>query len=384
MSSRYLVLGGGLQGTACAFDLLEREDPAVVTVADIDEAPREGALPLEDDRLRWRTLDFQDEEAVGGLMADHDVALSAAPYYFNDDLARLAIDHGCHYSDLGGNTEIVFRQMERDDEAREAGVTLVPDVGLAPGMVNVLAAEGVRRLDRAESVRMYVGGLPQEPEPPLNYQVVYSLEGALDYYTTPSWIIRDGRRTEVEALSEVEEVDFGGLGSLEAFHTAGGASVLPFRYEDRVEELSYKTLRYPGHAGIMKAIRELGLLSREPVTVDGAEVRPRDVFIACAEPVLRKPDAPDLVALRVVARGERAGQDRLLRWDLLDRKDPETGLTAMERCTGFTLSIVGTMLARGQIQGPGVRPPDEGIPAEPFIAALARRDVDIEFSDSPA
>lgn len=377
---KILVLGGGLQGSACAYDLLRQDDVDEVTVADAEPDRRPDFLP-EDPRLRFRRLDFQEEAAVRAAMEGTDVVLSAAPYYFNDLLARVAVESGCHYSDLGGNTEIVFRQLELRDEAREAGCTLVPDVGLAPGMVDVLAAEGIRRLDDARSVKMYVGGLPQNPRPPLDYQVVYSLEGTLDYYTTPSWVVREGERTRMEALSEVETVEFEGLGALEAFHTAGGASTLPWRYEGTVDRLEYKTLRYPGHARIMRAIRELGLLSPDPVRVDSLEVAPRDVFIACAAPRLTRPDDPDLVALRVVARGEREGRVTTLVWELLDREDEATGITAMMRCTGFTLSVVGLMLGRGVISRSGVFPPDEAIPVDAYLEALAERDIRIRFRE---
>lgn len=377
---RFLILGGGLQGTACAYDLLRQDDVERVTLADLETDRDPGFLP-DDDRLHWRQADFTDEEEVRDAMAGHDVALSAAPYFLNEDLARLALEEGLDYSDLGGNTELVFRQMERDDEAAAAGVTQVPDVGLAPGIVNVLAAEAVRRLDRAESVNMYVGGLPQHPEPPLGYQVVYSLRGALDYYTSTASVIRDGRRREVEALSEIEELEVEGLGRLEAFNTAGGASVLPWRMEGKVDRLAYKTVRYPGHAEKMRAIRELGLLEREPVEVDGREVVPREVFLACAGPKLERPDEPDLVVLRVVGVGEREGRETTLTWDLLDRADEETGMSAMMRCTGFALSVVGLMLARGVIDRTGVLPPDEGIPYGPFVDALSERGVEIRLQE---
>lgn len=375
-----LVLGGGLQGSACAHDLLRQEDVERVTVADIAPGDRAGFLQ-PDPRLETLALDFEDAEAVAAVMREHEVVLSAAPYYLNGDLARLAVESECHYSDLGGNTEIVFRQLELDEAARAAGVTLVPDVGLAPGMVDVLAAEGIRRLDEAERVAMYVGGLPQHPEPPLDYQVVYSLKGALDYYTTPSWILRDGKRKQVEALSEVESVAFDHLGELEAFHTAGGASTLPWRYEGRVDRLEYKTLRYPGHAEIMRAIRDLGLLSQEPVRVDGTEVVPRDVFVACAAPRLTKPDEPDLVALRVVAEGRREGRPLRLTWEMVDYEEERTGITAMMRCTGYTLSIVGLMLGRGELEERGVHPPDEILPAEPYLRELAARGVKIAYTE---
>src|SRR5690606_19148713 len=152
-----------------------------------------------------------------------------------------------------------------------------------PGMVNILAQYGISMLDSVQSVKLYVGGLPQNPEPPLNYQIVYSLEGVVDYYTTESLIVRDGRRTTCAALSEVEQVQFPEpVGTLEEFHTAGGLSTMAFRYDGKIPNMEYKTLRYPGHAKIMEAIRDLGLLSLDPVDVKGQSVVPRDVFVKVA------------------------------------------------------------------------------------------------------
>src|SRR5690348_17995127 len=118
-----------------------------------------------------------------------------------------------------------MQQKKLHARAAKKGVSIIPDCGLAPGMVNILAAEGVRRVGAAETVKIYVGGLPQHPEPPLNYQIVYSIEGVLDYYTTPSWVLRDGKPAQVEALSELEHITFPApVGRLEAFHTGGGRS----------------------------------------------------------------------------------------------------------------------------------------------------------------
>ena len=170
-------------------------------------------------------------------------------------------------------------------------------------MVNVLAQYGISQLDSVDAVRMFVGGLPQHPEPPLNYQIVYSLEGVLDYYTTLSWVLRDGKRQQVRALSEREHVRFGdSVGELEAFHTAGGLSTMPFRYEGKIPTMEYKTLRYPGHAHIMEAIRELGLLSLDPVDVKGTKVVPRDLVVSAIGPKLRKPEGK---------RPRRASRDRV-------------------------------------------------------------------------
>src|SRR5437870_752566 len=291
-------------------------------------------------------------------------------------MAVCAVDAGVHFCDLGGNTEIVFKQKTLHERAKDEEVSVIPDCGLAPGMVNILAEHGIRQLDSVDAVRIYVGGLPQNPEPPLNYQIVYSLEGVLDYYTTLSWVLRGGKRTRVKALSEREQVQFPEpIGALEAFHTAGGLSTMAFRYEGKIPTMEYKTLRYPGHARIMEAIRELGLLELNPVDVKGMKVVPRDLVVAAMGPRLTKPNAHDLVALRVYAEGKKDGKPKRIGWEMVDYYDDENGISAMERSTGYSLSITGQMQARGEIGKAGVFTPDEAIPAEKYIHELAHRGV---------
>jgi lysine 6-dehydrogenase len=377
-----LVLGGGLQGSACAWDLLRTSD-ADVTLAD----QKPGALPafLKPDkgkRLKAVKLDARDPAAVGLLIAGHDAVMSALPYYLNETAARLAVESGVHFADLGGNTEIVRQQQKLDAAAREKKISIMPDCGLAPGMVNILAAEGIRRLDTVDAVKLFVGGLPQHPHPPLNYNIVYSLEGVLDYYTTPSWILRHGRLESVEALSDLETVEFPDpVGPLEAFYTAGGASTMPWDFEGRIPSLEYKTLRYPGHAHIMRAIRELGLLDLEPVAVNGATVRPRDVFVRLVDAKLRQPDIQDLVALKVVVTGKKGAQAKRVVFELLDFADAEHGISAMMRTTGYSLSITGQMQVGGRVGRYGVTTAYEGMPYEPYVKALGKRGIGIQEKD---
>jgi lysine 6-dehydrogenase len=374
-----LVLGAGLQGCACAYDLLQDKEVTEVRLADIHVTHLpEFLAPFSGPRLLPTPLDVRDHTAVLGVMRQCDAVMSAIPYYLNYDLARLAVEAGVHFCDLGGNTEIVFKQKQLDAEARRKNITVVPDCGLAPGMVNILAEYGIEQLDSVESVKIFVGGLPQHPEPPLNYMLVYSLEGALDYYTTLSWVLRDCKRTQVAALSELEPVKFDApLGELEAFHTAGGLSTMAFRYEGKIPTMEYKTLRYPGHAALMSSIRSLGLLDLEPVDVKGVKVIPRDVFIAVVLPKLTKPHGHDLVALRVVVKGTKGGKPAAKTFELVDRYDEKHGISAMMRTTGYSLSITGMMQVRGQIKSAGVHTPDECVPAEPYISELRKRGISI-------
>jgi lysine 6-dehydrogenase len=375
-----LVLGAGLQGCACAYDLLQNPAISQVTLADV----RPVKLPKFllgnwKGRLQTIQLDVTDRPAVHAAFQGQAAVMSAIPYYYNGPMARAAVECGCHFSDLGGNTDIVLEQKKLHSQALAKGISVIPDCGLAPGMVNILAAEGIRRLDGAEKVKIFVGGLPQAPEPPLNYQIVYSLEGALDYYTTPSWVLRGGKPVQVDALSEVEPVEFPSpVGTLEAFHTGGGISTLPFAYDGKIDTMEYKTLRYPGHVAIMRPIRELGLLANEPIEVKGTRVAPRDLFIAAVHPKLHKPEGRDLVALQVQVTGLKANKPSRVSFRLIDYYDPQHGISAMMRTTGYSLSITGQMQVDGRIEAKGVHTPDEAVPFDAYVRELGKRGINIE------
>ena len=377
---KFLVLGRGAQGSACAFDLLRSPGVTEVRLADLDVSSLPDFLPVDDPRLIPVSVDVRNRELMLAEMSKVDAVLSAIPYYFNGELAALAVQAGVHFADLGGNTEIVFQQKTLHDAAVQKGVTVIPDTGLAPGMINVLAEHGIRSMDSVDSVKLFVGGLPQHPEPPLNYQIVYSIDGVLDYYSTLSWVVRDGKRMQVAALSEREPVEFGGaIGTLEAFHTAGGLSTMAWRYEGKIPVMEYKTLRFPGHAALMAAMRDLGLYDSAPIDVKGTQVVPRDVFIAQVGPKLRKPGGTDLVALRVLVHGTRNGSPSTRTYDLLDYYDAANGITAMMRVTGYTLSITGQFMVSRALQ-PGVYTPDEVFDGDRYIAELAARGIAVRVS----
>ena len=378
---KFLVLGGGAQGSACAFDLVRRDGVESVVLADLDvNEPHDFLKPFLDGALELVALDAKDESAVRDVLEGVDAVACALPYHFNFDMTRLAIEAGAHFCDLGGHTEDVDRQKELSDQAREAGVSAVPDSGVAPGMVNILAQGGIDAMDETDSVRILVGGLPQHPEPPLNYQIVYSMEGVLDYYTMPVLVLEGHAVVEKEALTEIESVRFDGLGELEAFLTAGGVSRMPYRYEGRIRHMTYKTLRYPGHAALMKSMRDLGLMSLEPVEVDGTSVVPRDVFIEVLTPKLLTAAGEDLVAMRVVVTGVRGDEPHTVTYEMVDYYDAENGVTAMMRTTGYSLATTAYLQATGAIP-PGVRTPSECVPVDVYVDQLAARGIVIERTE---
>jgi len=414
MSDRaFVVLGSGRQGTAAAYDLAVFGRAEEVRLVDREAALVEAAAARVNELAGRRVAtaavaDVRDGTALGRALAGARAVLSAVPYVFNLELARAAVGAGASFCDLGGNTEIVRAELGLDARARARGVSVVPDCGLAPGMANTLAVTLVERLEReggrARHVRVYCGGLPQRPRPPLGYQLVFAVEGLTNEYMGKAIVLRGGRIVEVDTLEEVEAVEFGPpLGRLEAFTTSGGTSTVPYTYEGRLETLEYKTLRYPGHVEKIRVLRDLGLLDLAPVETQGEDggagggagagagggargrvrVSPRAVVHECLKARLDFKE-PDLVVLRVACAGEDArGAPVEIVNDVVDRADPGTGFTAMERTTAFPAAIVCAFLASDDAPR-GAVPLERALPGEHFVRELARRGVPVVETRPPA
>jgi lysine 6-dehydrogenase len=378
---RALVVGAGIQGEAAVYDLARQPDVAEVVVADMDVARAEQVASARGGgKARAVRADAASPSTVAPLMRDAEVCLSAVPYFLNLALAETAVEERCHFCDLGGNNDVVDAILALDATAEKAGVSLVPDTGLAPGMANVIAAHAIRDMREVESLTIRVGGLPQHPVPPLGYKRVFSIHGLINEYVEPARLLRDGKEVTADCLTDVEEVDFPPLGRLEAFVTSGGASTLTRTLAGRVRNLDYKTLRYPGHVQIWRGLALLGLLDSTPVRVGDADVRPRDVVAACASPRLENDDT-DLVALRVVAVGAIDGARKRVTAEMLDRHDEATGLSAMSRGTAFPAALVAAMLGRGQVTRRGALPQEVALHVPTFIQGLGERGLDVRWSE---
>ncbi|MCS6799035.1 MAG: saccharopine dehydrogenase NADP-binding domain-containing protein [Myxococcota bacterium] len=374
---RFLVLGAGRMGRAIAFDLVRTLGRDAVAVAD-------GSSDALDRIARWlevRThrLDLADTDALRPLLERAEVAVSAADYALNLTLTRLCIETRTHMLDLGGNNDVVAAQLALDAQAARAGVLVVPDCGLAPGLAVWLAARAVERTRAPRAVRIRVGGLPARPEPPLGYALFFSVRGLINEYVEPPVALRSGRLVRLEPLGDVEPVELEApFGTLEAFNTSGGCSTLPQTLAGRVEELDYKTIRWPGHAAAMRAMLGIGLMSSEPLDVHGTRIAPRAVLEALLERNLPRTD-DDVVIVRVRCEG-RDGQR--VGYDLVDRYDPPTGQTAMARTTGYPTSIAARLIADGHVEARGVVPGERCLPVDRIVEQLAERGVLVRTSDS--
>ena len=392
---KLLVIGSGMMGSAAVYDMACQSQVDSVTLADSDlKRARDVAARVNhitgDKKVRAVAVDASREKDAARLMKGHDGALSAVPYFLNLGLAQAAISAGCHFADLGGNNTVVRQELALAKKAEKKGVGLAPDCGLSPGMASILGGELVRRLDgHADALKLYVGGLPEKPTPPFYYQLVFSVEGLINEFVEPARILRKGKLTTIEPLTEPEEFHLNGFPPLVAFHTSGGTSTMPETFEGRVGECFEKTLRYPGHYDLLCELKELGLFSSEKIRVDGVDVAPRAVMSKIFEGKFAG-KGPDVCILRVEAhesvrapgiRGLLGGKlkGRVATFTMVDHYDPKTDMSAMMRTTAFPASIVLQMMCSGAIAKRGAVLQERDVDAGAFLEEIARCGLKIDY-----
>jgi len=333
-----LVLGAGKQGVAIAYDLMQ--NGIAIRICDA----------VEKDMPNFFILDVGDEEKLKKEMRGEDVVISALPYDFNYRIARIAIETGCSFLDLGGNTYVVKKELELHEEAKKAGITIIPDCGLAPGMTNVIASHLYNK--GCHEIHIRVGGLPQKPEPPLNYALFFSIHGLINEYLENSIIVKDGKVMEMESLTGLEKINFESFPSLEAFFTHGGTSTLPFTLKG-IKNLDYKTIRYEGHAEKMIMLKKLGFFDEDA----------RSFTEKILEKALPK-DSKDVVLARVYGDG--------ITMEMVDYHDDT--FSAMQRTTGFSTAIMAKMVLDGETER-GAYPPELAIDSEKFMREAEKRNI---------
>ncbi|MGC8895040.1 MAG: saccharopine dehydrogenase family protein [candidate division WOR-3 bacterium] len=338
---------------------------------------RELAGVFGDRRVIPTQIDARDPKQLDSFLEGVDVCVSAASYSVNLEVTRACIRTKTHMVDMGGNNDVVEAQKALSGDANRVGITVVPDMGLAPGLADVLGASFADEIENIHEIHLRVGGLPQNPKPPLNYGLVFSVEGLINEYVEPCLVIRNGKRQVVEPLADIEEIEFPEpFGRLEAFNTSGGSSNLPFMFEGRVSNLDYKTIRYPGHCEKMRTMRELGLMSSEPIEVDGISIRPRRLLETLLDSVLPHIE-DDVTLMRCWATGQQSsGSPITVEYEMIDYASG--GLTSMMKTTGFPVSVTARMLADARISQRGVLLPSECVPVDGMIRELADLGVRIE------
>lgn len=365
----YLVIGAGLMGRAVAFDLLKFSDYSKITVVDNNrKSLEESRIFLNNKDIYLDTLDIDDSKNIKNIFQKHDIAISAVPYNYNYNLTKKAIENKTHFIDLGGNNDVVEKQKTLNKNAEEQNVTIISDCGLAPGMVSTITRDIVEYLDSVESVKLRVGGLPQKPKPPLNYQIVFSPNGLLNEYIEDTLVLENHKIIYKQSMTEIEEINFPKpFEKMEAFLTSGGCSTLPKTYQKKIKNLDYKTIRYPSHCDQFKKMFNIERLKNKP----------HDLLI---KQLLKNipTKGKDLVLLKAIGKGKKENKNKIIEYNIIDYYDEKNNITSMMRTTAFPVSIIAQLIEKQIITKPGVFTPEEIIPPKEFLKKLRTRNIKIK------
>jgi len=378
-----LVLGAGMMGRAIAFDLARFSQFQTIILGEKERHTRVAASRfLKETNVDLVELDVEDKPKVKQYYTKVDVVISAVPYRFNFPLAKLAVEAGKHFIDLGGNNTIVQQERKLNKQAKKQGVTMIPDSGLAPGLVSVITHDIVDHMDTVDFVKLRVGGLPRSPRPPLQYQIVFSPYGLINEYVEDAMVLNHGKILFKKSMTDVEPLEFPKpFGTMEAFLTSGGCSTLPYTYKNIITYLDYKTIRYPGHCEKINTLLDLGLAEETKINIGKTSIAPRDVFAHLLSTHVPS-EGEDVVLLRALAKGRLKGKTLTRDYLLIDYYNRKDTTTAMMRTTGYPVSITAQMIEDETIQKRGVFCPEEIVPPEPFFKALKKRGINIVIQET--
>jgi lysine 6-dehydrogenase len=351
---KIIVLGCGNIGAVIARDVAENLSSSRVVIADVDKKRvREVASRINLENVTWTQVDAKNRSALSSKLKSFDVAVSALPGVFGYQACRASIAAKVDLVDVSYMPEDV---MTLNGAALKAGITIIPDCGMSPGLCSIFVGRAASQLNEVEEAHMLNGGLPEKPVPPLDYVITWSVKDLIDMYSRKVSIVKGGKVVPVEALSGLEEIQFPGVGKLEAFYTDGLRTLL---YTVKAKEMWEKTLRYPGHAAKITLLKALGFFDSEKVEVAGTEVEPREVTAKLFERKMKRPDIPDIVVMLIQVSGLKGNKRIRYIYRVLDRYDKERQVTSMARTTAYTASIVTQLLGRKGITVRGVVPPEK-------------------------
>lgn len=377
--AHYLVMGAGKMGVVLAKDLIASDPDCAVTLLDIDfEKLKQAAEFIGDDRLFPLQRDVEDENQRLEVMEGKDVALCALLHEHSLMSLDAAMTKGVHYIDLVG--EAPLARLEYDSRAKEKGIVVISGLGVSPGITNICVGRAVHLLDQAEEGLVGVGGVPVEPRPPLNYRIVYAVESLLGLYEREVLILEDGKIKKVAPLTGVERIEFPvPFTEMEWFYT-DGLSSMTYTMQGKIKNLAEKTIRHRGHIEGVETLKDCGLLSWEPVDVEGQMVVPRRLLEILLDERMKLGGEKDATLLRIKVSGKEEGKDVTHVFEMVDYFDTEKQYTSMGKTTSFPASIGAQMIMSGQISQRGVVFPEDvfcGDLYDPFIDGLAARGVTV-------
>ena len=352
---KIIVLGCGNIGSVSARDLAQSLPSAEITLADKDEQrAKEVVAKINRKNVSSIKADACNQTKLAATLQKFDLALGALPGNIGYIVCKACITAGIDLVDVSYMPEDI---MTLQKDTSKAGITLLPDCGMSPGLSNILIGHAAGQLDKVEAVQLLNGGLPEKPIPPMEYVITWSVHDLIDMYSRKVHIVKENRTIQVEPMTGLEEVDFPGVGKLEAFYTHGLRTLL---YTMKgVEEMWEKTLRYPGHVEKIKLLKDLGFFDEKTIEVGEISVSPKKVTAELLQNKLKRKDVSDIVVMKVHVSGQENGKKVTYTYRLTDRYDAEQHITAMARTTAYTASIVAQLLANGNIKEKVIIPPEK-------------------------
>ena len=350
----FCVIGSGRQGTAAAYDIVKYGKPKMLSIIDSDENNLNKCAKkieqLTGFKVKKNNIDIHDRDLLIETLSNIDVFLSSVPYPYNLYLTEVAIDSSTSMVDLGGHTQNVIKQLQFSNKAIESGISIVPDCGMGPGMNVSVALLSMNDFDCVDEVRVWDGGLPQDPISPWKYNLFFNVQGLTNEYDGSAYFIRDGKVKEVECFEDIENLNFGPeIGDLEAAVTSGGLSTMPWSFEGKIKILENKTLRYLGHWDTMIAYRQLGLFEEKETNFKDMKISPREFYHHLLEPQLEVEKPKDVCIMRAESVGLINGERKTKRIQCIESYDNKTGFLAMEKWTGYHASMVMQHIANEKV-----------------------------------
>jgi lysine 6-dehydrogenase len=341
---KVIVLGAGLVGKVMAADLSKDYD---VTVADIAPAAPEAG------NVKRIVCDFSDKSKLKDIVKSFDLVMGAVPGFMGFEVLKTVIETEKNVVDISFFPE---NALDLDDLAKKQKVTAIVDCGVAPGMCNIIAGYHNARM-KMSRYECLVGGLPQIREWPFEYKAVFSPIDVIEEYTRPARFVENGKVVVREALSDIEKVEFDGIGILESFNSDGLRSLaitMP-----NVPNMKEKTLRYPGHAELMRIFRESGFFSKEKININGKEILPLELTTKLLFPKWKMKDGDeDFTMMRVTIEGDESGKHMKYVYHLHDKFDRLTKTTSMARTTGYTCTAAAHLVLENKYNRKGISPPE--------------------------
>ena len=378
------IIGAGTVGAALTRVLCSEPSVSAVSVIDKNGTVLETLQKsIQSSKLRTFRIGVEKEQSLATIIKGLDCLVSALPYDYNRRLTRLAIENEINYIDLGANDATFEKQLTYSDRALESGVVAIPNCGMAPGMINIIALQAYEEFDSVDSINIRATGLPVHPKPPLNYELSFSPTGLVNEYLNNAFIIKEGKVVDVNALDGLENLSFftkPEMGELEAFYTSSHITSLSRHLEGKVNELDFKTVRYKGHRDIMKALFELGFDSDGIIDIR-SNLTYRNLLIRQLNKKLPKAQE-DVVLAKIVVNGKINGQNIVRDYEIVHNYLQTHDLSAMMACTAIPVAIVAELINENKLSvSGGVYAPELIIDKAEFMKRLGEKGIEVSVNE---